>query len=205
MASIRKRGGKWHVQVRRKGRQSVTRSFLLKADAEAWGRQQDLDIDRQGLPTAHKNLKALTVADLLTRYRDEVVPRKRGADRETLTINAFLRKPIARIAVSDLTTGAVSVYCSERLRRIKPTTMNRELDVLRHAFFVARKSWDIPITDNVFASVTRPKQAPPRERRLGPGERQRLREACLQCRNPFIGYLVELAISRTSGGSAQPN
>ena len=79
LASIRKRGGKWHVQVRRKGRQSVTRSFLLKGDADTWARQQELEADRQGLPTAHKAIKGLTVADVLTRYRDEVVPRKRGA------------------------------------------------------------------------------------------------------------------------------
>jgi hypothetical protein len=38
MATIRKRGEKWHVQVRRKGWGSVTRSFLKKADAETWTR-----------------------------------------------------------------------------------------------------------------------------------------------------------------------
>ena len=79
LASIRKRAGKWHVQIRRKGRAAVTRSFLLKGDADTWARQQELEADRQGLPTAHKAMKGLTVADVLTRYRDEVVPRKRGA------------------------------------------------------------------------------------------------------------------------------
>ena len=39
------------------------------------------------------------------RYRDEVVPRKRGADRETLTLNVFLRHPLAQVALSDVTAG----------------------------------------------------------------------------------------------------
>lgn len=194
MATLRKRGDRWHVQIRRRGRQSVTRSFLLKSDAEAWARQQELQVDRQALPTAHKSLRGLTVADVVSRYRDEVVPRKRGADREALLINAFLRHPLARLSLTDLTTGAVSAYCSERLKRVKPSTINRELDILRHAFTVAQKCWDLPIIENAFASVTRPKQSPPRERRLAPGERERLAQACLQCRNPSIPFLVELAV-----------
>ena len=65
-----------------KGRPSVTRSFLLKSDADAWARLQELDADRLALPTAHKGLRGITVADLVTRYRDEIVPKKRAGDRE---------------------------------------------------------------------------------------------------------------------------
>jgi integrase len=50
------------------------------------------------------------------------------------------------------------------------------------------------LVDNVFADVTRPKNAAPRERRLHRDERERLQAACAQCRNPYIRYLVELAI-----------
>jgi type I restriction enzyme R subunit len=75
----------------------------------------------------------------VSRYRDEVVPRKRGADRETLTLNAFLRHPLAQVALSDVTTGMVSAYCAERLQRVKPGTLNRELDILRHALSIARR------------------------------------------------------------------
>ena len=194
MATLRKRGERWHVQVRRSGLPSATRSFLLKADAEAWARQQELEADRQGLPTAHKGLRDLTVADVVSRYRDEVVPRKRGADRETVMLNAFLRRPLAQVALSEVTTGMVSAYCDQRLRRVKPGTVNRELDILRHAFEVARRDWNIPLTHNAFRDVRRPAGAAPRERRLEPGELERLRKACLQCRNKHIRYLMELAI-----------
>jgi integrase len=194
MATLRKRGERWHVQVRRRGRPSLTRSFLLRSDALAWGRQHELEADRQDLPTAHRGLKGTTVADLVRRYRDEVVPRKRGADRETFSLNAFLRHALAETALSELTAGMVSAYCTERLQRVKPGSVNRELDILRHVFEVARRHWDVPLTVNAFASVTRIKGAVSRERRLQPGERERLHIACLQCRNPLVRYLVELAL-----------
>ena len=48
------------------------------------------------------------MADVVIRYRDEVVPRKRAGDRETVLLNAFLRHPLAKMALSEVTTGAVS-------------------------------------------------------------------------------------------------
>lgn len=78
MATMRKRGERWHVQVRRNSRPAISRSFHLKSDALAWAHQQELEAERQGLPTAHKALRDITVANV-----DEVIPRKRGADRET--------------------------------------------------------------------------------------------------------------------------
>ena len=193
MATFRKRGSGWQAQVRRKGRPPISRSFHSKSAALAWARGQEFEADR-GVPPVHKTLQGITVADVIARYRDEVVPRKRGADRETAMLNAFLRQPLAQMALSEVTTGMVSAYCADRLTRVKSATVNRELDILRHAFTVARRSWDIPLAHNAFAAVTRPKTAIPRERRLQIGELERLEAACLQCRNPYIRYLVELAL-----------
>jgi integrase len=80
-----------------------------------------------------------------------------------------------------------------RLQRVQASTLNRELDILRHAFATARRSWDVALVHNVFAEVKRPGNAP-RERRLQSGERERLQVACVECRNPYIRYLVELAL-----------
>ena len=125
-----------------KGRTPVSRSFRLKSEALLWAREQELEAD-QSRPQVHKTLKRIAVADIVSGYRDEVVPRKRGADREILTLNAFLRHPLAQVALSDVTAGVVSAYCAERLRRVKAGTFNRELDILRYAFATARRSWDV--------------------------------------------------------------
>ena len=46
MATIRKPGARWQVQVRRQGYPLLTKSFALKSDAEAWGRQKEVELDR---------------------------------------------------------------------------------------------------------------------------------------------------------------
>ena len=182
------------MQVRRKGVPSASRSFSKRVDALAWAREMELLADRGELATPHKPLAGVSVADIMTRYRDEVLPRKRAGSREKYLLNAFLRHQLAQVAVGDLTVGMVSAYCHERLKAVKAASVRRELDILRHAFEVARKEWDIPLTRNPFALVTRPKGGDPRSRRLGQGERERLAAACAQCRNPHMAALVQLAI-----------
>jgi integrase len=88
----------------------------------------------------------------------------------------------------------VNAYCDQRLTIVKASSLNRELGIFRHAFEVARRNWGIPIADNPFANITRPKGSSPRTRRLQDGERKRLDDACAQCRNPYIAPLVQFAL-----------
>ena len=194
MATLRKRGHKWQVQIRRRHHPAISRSFHLRSDALAWARQKELELDRCGLATEHKALGALTVAAVVTRYRDEVVPRKRGADRETIALNAFLRRDLARVNLNSLTPGVVAKYIDARLTSVRSSSVNREIDILRHAFEVARRDWKLPIADNPFAIVFRPMRGAPRSRRLEGGEWERLNTACRQCRNHFMTSLVEMAL-----------
>jgi len=195
MATIRKRNGRWQVQVRRKGEPALSRSFQLRSMALEWARQMEGNVERRALMGSDKTLQQMSVAEILTRYRDEVIPRKRAGDRELFLVNAFLRHPRARRYVNEVSTGLISAYCAERLRTVKAASVNRELDILRHAFEVARRDWDLPLSQNPFAQIARPKAANPRSRRLQDDERTRLEQACAQCRNPFIQPLVQLALA----------
>jgi integrase len=78
LATLRRRGKRWQVQVRRKGRTPVSRSFRSKTEALAWAREQEFEADKDR-PQVHRTLRGITVADIVSRYRDEIVPRKRGA------------------------------------------------------------------------------------------------------------------------------
>ena len=78
MATLRKRGDTWHVQVRRSG-QSRTRSFTHKTDAEVWARKTERAIDTDELRGTFERLTNMTLSHLLKRYRDEVIPQKRSA------------------------------------------------------------------------------------------------------------------------------
>jgi|SoiMethySBSTD1v2_1073268.scaffolds.fasta_scaffold756661_3 hypothetical protein len=46
MATIRKRGTKWQVQVRRVGHRSISASFNVLKDARAWAREREIEADR---------------------------------------------------------------------------------------------------------------------------------------------------------------
>ncbi len=41
MATIRKRGDRWEVQIRKKGQAPISKSFLMKSDAHEWGRYME--------------------------------------------------------------------------------------------------------------------------------------------------------------------
>jgi acetolactate synthase regulatory subunit len=76
MASIRKRNGKWHVQVRRKGFAPVSRSFHQKIDAEQWARHMEVKADRGELLMPQKVLDKHTVKSILERYKREISSKK---------------------------------------------------------------------------------------------------------------------------------
>lgn len=118
MATIRKRGDKYHVQFRRKGFATLTRSFLKLSDAKEWGRTVELKADRHELSPNKKALDGITLGDLVIRYRDTVVPALKGSARETITLNAFLRQPMCRKTLSELTTSDFANYRDEQLRSV---------------------------------------------------------------------------------------
>lgn len=71
MASITKIGEKWRALVRRKGHPSYCKTFRVRAQAEAWARQLEADIDRGKAPAPAAVLgRTLLVADVVRTYRE---------------------------------------------------------------------------------------------------------------------------------------
>jgi hypothetical protein len=127
MATIRKRGTKWQVQIRRVGARHVSRSFTVRRDAEAWARQMEVQVDRRDLPSDPKALQRVTLGQLVERYRDTVSVKKRGHEVERIVLNAFLRHRICRKPLSEIGASDFASYKDERLMAIKPSTLKREL------------------------------------------------------------------------------
>lgn len=165
MATIRKHRNKWQAQVRRSGYPANTRTFIKKADAQAWARKLEQQIDSGGMMVDQHALKNMSVGDLLVRYRDTVTPAKRSARMERYKIGIFLSHPIAAHALHSFTPLAVTRYRDERLKQVKSGTVRRELTVLRHCMEIARKEWGLPLPANPVAQITMPKDSVPRNRR----------------------------------------
>ncbi|MDD9876086.1 MAG: hypothetical protein OXR84_01455, partial [Magnetovibrio sp.] len=148
MATIRKRGKKWQAQVRRKGRQLQSKSFPLKSEAEAWARRIEAELDRENGPIETFDLRAITLRDMLQRYRTEVTPTKRAPRQENAIIDQLLREDIAELAIPDVGSAELSAFRDKRLQYQKPATVTRHLAVLQHAYNVARQDWGWPIDRN---------------------------------------------------------
>ena len=119
--------------------------LFRKADAQAWARQIELQADRGDLAPKTTVLSQLTVGDLVRRYLNEVVPRKRSAKNEAAVVKAFLRHPLTQVALSKLTSARFAAYRDERLTVVKGATVRREFVILRHCFETAKGKWSIPI------------------------------------------------------------
>lgn len=194
MSSIRKRGTKFQVQVRRKGQNPVTRSFHHRRDAEQWAREMEIEADRGSLKTNLRVLDQVTLGELVRRYRDTICPRKKGCEIETIVLNAFLRQPMCSKRVSELRTEDFARYRDHRLQKLKPASLKRQIDPLRHMFEVARDEWGLPIIENPLARLKFPTINNRRERRLKDGEEEPLLEAARECRNPNVLPIIQIAL-----------
>ena len=74
MATLRKRNGKWQVQIRPPHQSSINRSFIHKSHAQQWARKVEAEIDVKGLLPDTGLLKRHTLLDLINRYLDQVIP-----------------------------------------------------------------------------------------------------------------------------------
>ena len=195
MATITKRKGGWSVQIRRKGYAQQTRTLPTKAEAQAWAREQEGRTDRALAPINLRLLKGTTLRDLLNRYLEEVTPAKDSAYSETARLKKLLREQtFCDLALADLAPKVFADYRAARLATCKPGTVHRELGLIRHALEVARREWNMDLPNNPLDRVKRPKLANARDRRLGPGEYERLKIALLRTRNPLVAPVVEFAI-----------
>ncbi len=200
MASIRKRGDKYHVQFRRQGFEPLTRSFSKLSDAREWARQTEAQADRHELAPSRKELKQLTLADLIIRYRDKVTPRKKGAQTETVMLNAFLRHPICRKSLASLLPSDFAAYRDELLSSVKPASVRRQLMTVQSVLTKAMQDWDIPLSRNPLSGVKLTSGENKRQRRLSVDEMDRLRTAVRSDTNPYtilvVGFAIETAMRR---------
>jgi hypothetical protein len=102
MANFQKRAGAWRALIRRKGYPATSNTFDTKAEAEAWARKTESDIDR-GQHVDHRAAKIISLADCLRRYEVEAG----GADKILDWLSSEPEAP----SVFD---GATSARCGSR-------------------------------------------------------------------------------------------
>jgi len=194
MASIRKRGNKYQVQVRREGCKPMVKSFLKRSDALEWSKLMEVKADRRDLPTSVKSLDRISVADIIERYIVEVCIHKKSYLTESCTLKAFTKTKTAKIKLSYLSSSDFYKYRDERIKNVKPSSINRELCVIKNAFNIAIHKWGIPLNSNPLEHIKSLKVNDARNRRLRDEELELLEKAAFQTHNPYIMSIIYFAL-----------
>ena len=192
MASIRKRGKRWQVQVRSRKTGAIGKSFHRKVDAERWAIEQEALM--QTGQFAQMQTQDLNLSDLMQAYSEKVTPNKKGAAQEFRRITRLMKE--RDLMRTPLPSAKPHIFASFRDRRLNDGVRACQYDLvlLRHAWNIARVEWGWPLGDNPLSLIRMPKNNPPRERRLRSGEYDALRDAAHGSRSWYLWPIIDIAI-----------
>jgi integrase len=196
MATLRTRGIKWQVQIRLHGSKPVSRTFSTKADAIAWARATEAELQNQidTTPTGLESATPVTFRQILERYREQVTPQKKSHRHEANRISRLLKEPIADTNATDLTPGMIAAFRDRRLASVGPQAVIHDLTLLGHVIRIAINEWDLPLAENPVLKVRKPKPPQGRTRRLEEGELKRLIVAVETFTAPYMVDLIYFAV-----------
>ena len=166
-AMIRQRGKYSEAQIRRRGWPSLSRSFDIKAAAEAWARRSESEMDRSAF-VDRSEAERNAFGGLLERYAEEISPQQNGGHGKIMRIRKIGMDPLAQYKES-----AVSgkVIADRRLWNVSGPTVNRELTLIGHVLSIARNEWGIHLETNPVSVIRRPRENRARNSRPQPRTR----------------------------------
>ena len=136
MATVRKRGDRWRVEVYRDGKRK-SKTCSTKTEAILWGAEEEKKLELMAIGMQPETL----FSDVIKRYLNEVTPTKRGEKHEFNRLTRFLRHPITDKYISDVTCQDLELWIKERLETVKGESVRRELSTIGHIFKVAVERW----------------------------------------------------------------
>lgn len=196
MATFERRPAGWRVKIRRRGFPQRSRTFDTKAEAERWARDQEASMDA-GRWRDMAEAERTTLADALDRYEREVTPAKKGARQESQRIAQWQGSSLAERSLASIRGMDLADWRDSRLNEGRaPSTIRNDLTLISHLYRIARTEWGMEGLHNPVQDVRRPRQRPGRERRLEPGEEERLRAEAGPEWNALLTVALETAMRR---------
>lgn len=197
MASITRRGSyQFQAVVRRKGWPSQTKTFESRAQAQAWARSVESQID-DGKFRDRRPLVGLTLQDALQRYLVSVSVNKRSHANERQRISQLQRHSIALRQLDELRASDYAAYRDARLRQVSANTVRLEIALLSHLYTIAIKEWCLPLRHEL-KDIRKPSAGLGRSRRLMGNEEGLLLAGIGALKNPgqraALDTCVRLAI-----------
>lgn len=160
MATVRKRGDRWRVEVYRDGKRK-SKTCSTKTEAILWGAEEEKKLEL----IANGMQPETLFSDVIKRYLNEVTPTKRGEKHEFNRLTRFLSHPITDKYISDVTRQDLELWIKERLETVKGESVRRELSTIGHIFKVAVERWGY-IQNSPMVGLQQPQASKPRTQRF---------------------------------------
>ncbi|MGE4403545.1 MAG: tyrosine-type recombinase/integrase [Desulfobulbus sp.] len=204
MANITNRGPlQWRVLIRRRGYPRISKTFETKADAEAWARQIESEMDRKVF-ISRAEAEQYTLSECLDRYIEEYIPRLKHGKREADRARALQRRPIAHRIMATIRAKDIADFRREReAENVSGNTIRLDFALLSKLFNYARSDWGMESLQNPVELAAKPKPSRGRDRRLENGEEEKLLKAASPIFQAVILFALATAMRREEIASLQ--
>jgi integrase len=115
MATIDRRRGKWRAQIRRNGH-AMCKTFLRRADAEAWARDAEVAVDQGRTPTARRVSKKDTFGSLIDLHIDDLAAAGKAVRRSKDAVLQRLKTDMGEVPFANLTRERLIQFGRERAK-----------------------------------------------------------------------------------------
>jgi len=127
MPTIRKKGeGQYHVQIRKRGYPTQTKTFTKEADARRWATIIESEMER-GVFVSRTEAEATLIKDVLKRYAEEVLPTKRSEQSDKSRIKTLMGA-FGDYRLASLTSTQVAKFRDQRLQIVGPQSVIHEIN-----------------------------------------------------------------------------
>ncbi|OXI91599.1 integrase [Burkholderia sp. AU31652] len=200
--------GRFQARISYSDRKVKTRSFATIEEAEQWlqdhlpGKMLPVrtPINQQAKATTSvvqlpAQSSDITLREALNKYAQEVTPLKKSARTEMSVINQWLKHPLADRPFYSIRGADLTAHMNQRLARgIAIATIRTEIALISHLYEVARTDWGYEDLQNPRKAMRRIKQGNVRDRRLRPGELDKLMAWCDRNGDQWLKVAIIVAV-----------
>lgn len=196
MATIRKRGNSYFVEIRRFGHKPVRKTFKTKAEAKRFAVLVEASMD-SGEWSEQSSLKQIRVSDVLSRYIDVAHSQKPFSKSKLATVRLTQRN-IGTLTLHELTANHVIQYARHRKKTVSQITLSHEMAYFAQAIDMAIALWGVKLQANPVRIAMKPMgqlnmtgASNHRDRRVSNDELLLLYSGC---RNNWLQDFIEIAV-----------
>ena len=198
MATIRKRKGKWQVQIRKKGYPNISKSFFEKSTASKYAKDVELQMERQTFDDMSEASRT-TLRDVLNKYVEEGITELKSQRSIKSKVRLILQYRIADYGLMQLRSKHVYAFKEKITNGRAPKTINGYIELLRTTWNYAKKNLSIALpADNPFEMVSKYKIHNERDITITESEYQQLLLEADKSKFRMLGDLIRFAVLTTA-------